>query len=84
MHIAHVKDELRADILQQLPQPHEQHPAEAAAKIDCQHHQKHILPIHQPQPNKPFDCPIAPDIERRQQNHEQHHAPARERDGAIL
>ena len=27
---------------------------------------------------------VSKDVERRQQNHEQHHAPARERDGAIL
>ena len=84
LYIPQVEDELQADIVQQLPEPYEQHPAEAAAKIDRNHHQNTGLPRHEAQPDKPPDCPIAPDIERRQQNHEQHHAPARERDGAIL
>ena len=45
-HVLRVEDELRADILQQLPQPHEQHPAEAAAEVDRAHHQEYFPAGH--------------------------------------
>ena len=62
------------DILQQLPQPHEQHPAEAAAEVDRDHHQHAVLPVHQPDLHEPLHGPVAADIEGGKEDHKQDNA----------
>ena len=83
-HVLRVEDELRADILQQLPQPHEQHPAEAAAEVDRDHHQHAVLPVHQPDLHEPLHGPVAADIEGSEEDHEQDDADPGKLDRAVF